>query len=224
MLPTYYTQRRMRRMKKFMLLITAAAVLLMPANVFAGSGNGSGGGNGDGTGGGKDEALYVESASIEDGGILASDESITLVFSKNVVNSDVAENNMALFQVLDSNQTEVAIEVGMADDQVEPDKKNDVVIQFPQGLSDGTYTLTAQKGITSKSGDVMEKDYTLTFQVGEPASGQEAEQTAQETEPTADPAARETEQPQEKNMTPVIIIVIILILAAGGFVVLRKKK
>ena len=64
-------------MKKLMVLITAMTVLLIPASAFA-----SGGGNGNGTGGGKEEALRVESASIEDGAVLASDEAITLVFSK----------------------------------------------------------------------------------------------------------------------------------------------
>lgn len=178
-------------MKKLMVLIMAMTVLLIPASAFA-----SGGGNGNGTGGGKEEALCVESASIEDGAVLASDETITLVFSKNVVNSKVAESNMALFHVLDSNQNEVTIEVIMADDQVEPDKKNDVVIQFPQGLADGTYTLTAQKGITSKSGDVMDKDYTLTFQADSSQAGQAADQTTtQATEQAADQTtAQATEQ------------------------------
>lgn len=175
-------------MKKLMVLITAMTVLLIPASAFA-----SGGGNGNGTGGGKEEALRVESASIEDGAVLASDEAITLVFSKNVVNSKVAESNMALFHVLDSNQNEVTIEVIMADDQVEPDKKNDVVIQFPQGLANGTYTLTAQKGITSKSGDVMDKDYTLTFQADSSQAGQAADQTTtQATEQAADQTTAQT--------------------------------
>ncbi len=179
-------------MKKLMVLITAMTVLLIPASAFA-----SGGGNGNGTGGGKEEALRVESASIEDGAVLASDEAITLVFSKNVVNSKVAESNMALFHVLDSNQNEVTIEVIMADDQVEPDKKNDVVIQFPQGLANGTYTLTAQKGITSKSGDVMDKDYTLTFQADSSQAGQAADQT---TEQTADQTtAQATEQTADQT-------------------------
>ena len=148
---------------------------------------------------------------------------------------------MALFHVLDSNQNEVTIEVIMADDQVEPDKKNDVVIQFPQGLANGTYTLTAQKGITSKSGDVMDKDYTLTFQADSSQAGQAADQT---TEQTADQTtAQATEQamdettsqaadqvpetaaaePKGTSIMPVIIIVVIL-AAVGGFVILRKKK
>ncbi len=226
-------------MKKLMVLIMVMTVLLVPANAFA---------SGNGTGGGKNEALRVESASIEDGEVLASDGSITLVFSKNVVNSKVAEDNQALFQVVDGNQTEVAIVVVMADDQVEPDKKNDVVIQFPQGLSDGTYTLTAKKGITSKSGDVMEKDYTLTFQAGgaqaaEPAPAQTTEQADnQTTEQAADQmteqaAGQTTEQaadqapetaaaaePEGTNVMPMVIIIVVILAAAGGFVLLRKKK
>lgn len=216
-------------------LIMAAALLLTPAHVFAsGGGNGGGGGNGTGggNGGGKSEGLFVESASIEDGATLTSDEAITLVFSKNVVNSEVAENNQALFQVLDSNQAEVAIEVTMADDQVEPDKKNDVVIQFPQGLADGAYTLTAQKGITSKSGAVMEEDFVLTFQVGgdqtaQPAPEQKPEQAPEQTPeqvPEQTPETDEAAEPEGSSMTPVIVVVIVVLVAAVGFVVLRKKK
>ena len=100
----------------------------------------------------KNEGVFVEPASTENGGTLVADGAIPLVFSKNVANSKVAEGNRALFRVVGGNQSEVTIEIVMADDQVEPDKKNDVVIQFPQGLADGTYTLTAQKGVTSKSG------------------------------------------------------------------------
>lgn len=222
-------------MKKILItLLMVITVLLTTATAFAG--------NGDGTGGGKSEGLYVKSASIEDGGVLASGEAITLVFSKNVVNKKVVENNMPLFQVLDSDQAEVAIEVIMADDQVEPDKKNDVVIQFPQGLADGTYTLTAKGGITSKSGDVMEADHVLTFRAGSTQAPEEApEQTPEQTsepeqtpEQAPEPAPAQTPEqapetaapaaaPEGKNMMPVIIAVVVL-AAAGGFVVLRKKK
>lgn len=205
-------------MKKLLAaFLMTTAILLTPANVFA-----DGGGNG--TGGGKNEGLSVKSASIEDGGTLASDEAITLVFSKNVVNSKVAENNRALFQVLDSNQAEVEIEVTMADDQVEPDKKNDVVIRLPQGLADGAYTLTAQKGITSKSGDVMESDFVLTFQVGGNQDTQPAPEQTPEQTPEQAPEAGETARPEGSGMTPVIIVVVVILAAAVGFVLLRKKK
>lgn len=208
-------------MKKIMTLFMAIMMVLIPVNVFA-AGGGNGGGNGSGNGGGKEEGLFVESASIEDGEILGSDESITLVFSKNVVNAEVAEANMALFQVQDSKGTEVEIEVGMADDQVEPDKKNDVVIEFPQGLSDGDYTLTAKSGITSKSGVVMEKDYTLSFKVGNEQKAEtteEAVETEQKTEEN-----KETTQESKSSSGMMIIAIVILAAIVVGVVIWRKKK
>lgn len=208
-------------MKKIMTLFMAIMMVLIPVNVFA-AGGGNGGGNGSGNGGGKEEGLFVESASIEDGEILGSDESITLVFSKNVVNAEVAEANMALFQVQDSKGTEVEIKVGMADDQVEPDKKNDVVIEFPQGLSDGDYTLTAKSGITSKSGVVMEKDYTLSFKVGNEQKAEtteEAVETEQKTEEN-----KETTQESKSSSGMMIIAIVILAAIVVGVVIWRKKK
>ena len=109
----------------------ALAVLMMlsiTAQAAGGNGGGNGGGSGDGTGGGKTEALTVESASVEDGAVLAPEDAITLVFTKNVVNSSVKENNLPLFTVTDDSGAAVEITVTMADDQIEPDKKNDVVI------------------------------------------------------------------------------------------------
>lgn len=208
-------------MKKIMTLFMAIMMVLIPVNVFA-AGGGNGGGNGSGNGSGKEEGLFVESASIEDGEILGSDESITLVFSKNVVNAEVAEANMALFQVQDSKGTEVEIKVGMADDQVEPDKKNDVVIEFPQGLSDGDYTLTAKSGITSKSGVVMEKDYTLSFKVGNEQKAEtteEAVETEQKTEEN-----KETTQESKSSSGMMIIAIVILAAIVVGVVIWRKKK
>ena len=208
-------------MKKIMTLFMAIMMVLIPVNVFA-AGGGNGGGNGSGNGSGKEEGLFVESVSIEDGEILGSDESITLVFSKNVVNAEVAEANMALFQVQDSKGTEVEIKVGMADDQVEPDKKNDVVIEFPQGLSDGDYTLTAKSGITSKSGVVMEKDYTLSFKVGNEQKAEtteEAVETEQKTEEN-----KETTQESKSSSGMMIIAIVILAAIVVGVVIWRKKK
>lgn len=208
-------------MKKIMTLFMAIMMVLIPVNVFA-AGGGNGGGNGSGNGGGKEEGLFVESASIEDGESLGSDESITLVFSKNVVNAEVAEANMALFQVQDSKGTEVEIEVGMADDQVEPDKKNDVVIGFPQGLSDGDYTLTAKSGITSKSGVVMEKDYTLSFKVGNEQKAETTEETVETEQKTEE--NKETTQESKSSSGMMIIAIVILAAIVVGVVIWRKKK
>ena len=70
------------------------------------------------------------------------------------------------------------IQVVMADDQIQPDQKENVVIQLPQDLADGSYTLTAAAGVTSKSGEAMKEDYTLTFTVGQAAQSGESDTQA----------------------------------------------
>lgn len=157
-------------MKRFAAILALVMALLIPMNAFAA-------GDGTGTGGGKGEALTVESATVENGGTLSAGDSITLVFSKNVTNASVAETNQTLFTVTDSQGAPVEVQVVLADDQIEPDKKNDVVIQLPQDLADGSYTLTAAAGVTSKSGETMKEDYTLQFTVGQAGQQDAATQT-----------------------------------------------
>ena len=216
-----------------------------------GNGGGTGGGSGDGTGGGKTEALTVESTSVEDGAVLAPEDAITLVFTKNVVNSSVKETNLPLFTVTDDSGAAVEITVTMADDQIEPDKKNDVVIAPADTWADGAYTLTAQAGITSKSGDVMEQDYTLTFSVAGAADDAAApedtmdtatelspEDTAEAAEPetaedagtaesettTTDAVEQTATQEQESNAPMFIGIAVVVVIVAGAAYVLGKKK
>ncbi len=231
-----------------MLSITAQAA----GGTGGGNGGGNGGGSGDGTGGGKAEALTVESASVEDGAVLAPEDAITLVFTKNVVNSSVKENNLPLFTVTDDSGAAVEITVTMADDQIEPDKKNDVVIAPADTWAEGAYTLTAQAGITSKSGDVMEQDYTLTFSVAgaaddaavpedtmdtaDTATEPSAEDTVEAAEPetaedgaateaeTTDAAEETAPQEQESNTPMIIGIVAVVVVVAGAAYVLGKKK
>lgn len=206
---------------------------------------------GDGTGGGKAEALTVESASVEDGAVLAPEDAITLVFSKNVVNSSVKETNLPLFTVTDDSGAAVEITVTMADDQIEPDKKNDVVIAPADTWAEGAYTLTAQAGITSKSGDVMEQDYTLTFSVAAAADSTAvpedtmdttAEPTPEDTTEAAEPdtaedagaaesetttpdATGETSTQEQKSNAPMFIgIAVVAVIVAGAAYVLGKKK
>ena len=216
-----------------------------------GNGGGHGGGSGDGTGGGKTEALAVESASVEDGVVLDPEDAITLVFTKNVVNSSVKETNLPLFTVTDDSGAAVEITVTMADDQIEPDKKNDVVIAPADTWADGAYTLTAQAGITSKSGDVMEQDYTLTFSVAAAADSTAvpedtmdttAEPTPEDTTEAAEPdaaedagaaesetttpdATGETSTQEQKSNAPMFIgIAVVVVIVAGAAYVLGKKK
>lgn len=239
-------------MKKRIAWIVLALMMTLSvtAQAAGGNGGGNGGGSGDGSGGGQDEALFVESASVESGAVLGAEDTITLVFSKNVVNSSVQETNLPLFSVTDESGAEVEITVTMADDQIEPNKKNDVVIAPADVWADGSYTLTAQAGITSKSGDVMEKDYTLSFTVGgdgvdavapdemvdtavepedttadavEPENAVDSDATTAEDAAAADDIAAETAQEQGSS-TPIVIGVVVAVVVVAGIVVLLRKK
>lgn len=221
-------------MKRIFVLMIAALMFVMPLNIFAE------GGNGDGTGGGKDEALKVESASIEDGAAVEAGSLITLVFSKNVVNASVCETNKPLFSVQDENGNTIEAEIVMADDQVEPDKKNDVVIQLPSEMAEGSYTVVAKSGITSKSGEVMKNDYTLTFTVGSKVSeettesdtsSEEVTESAQ-TESSSEAISSESEIASssesqtntENGSFPIVPVAVVVVVVIVGIVVFTKKK
>ena len=177
-------------MKKLLFLIAACALALsLPASAFAEGGTGSGGGQG----GGKGEPLEVSSASIEDGGEVAADGSITLVFSKNVCEASVRDANKALASVKDASGADVEVVVELADDQVEPSKKNDMVISFAQPLAEGTYTLTVKAGVEAKSGDTLAEDYVLTFTVAAQGSAAAAPVAASGESESASAAAASAE-------------------------------
>lgn len=166
-------------MKKILAVLFACVLAIaMPAAAFAEGGNGSGGGGGNGSGGGNGggsaEPLTVVSTSIEENASLDAIDSITLVFSKNVCDASVRDANQSLVAVADAQGNPVPFAVVLADDQVEPDKRNDMTVEFAQPLEAGAYTLTAQAGITSKSGDTLAQDYVLNFTVNEPESNEPA--------------------------------------------------
>ena len=122
---------------------------------------------GNGTGGGENRGIPVElsSSSVANGqnGVPVTGL-ITLTFSKNVVNMSVGDANKAHFTLTDSNGSLVPINIVMADDQMEPDKKRDVIIQPVQPLRPGErYTLTIAKGLQSKSGDATQDDIRIAF-------------------------------------------------------------
>jgi len=240
-------------MKKALSILAAfLLVLCMPALAFAEGGNGSGGGNGGGggngsgggNGGGAGNPLVVESASIDDGAEIAVGDSITLVFSKNVCEASVRDANMALAKVTDAQGADVAATVVLADDQVEPDKKNDMVITFEEPLAAGDYTLTAQAGITSKSGDVLAEDYVLHFSV---AADQAASASASAPDASASAASASASSASASasasssaassgsgsaaggqgggDMTmPIVIGVVVVAVIAGAVVFAKKKK
>ena len=121
--------------------------------------------DGDGTGGGKGEPLGLVSSDPYDGQKdVPADALITMTFTKNVVNMTVSENNLKCFSLYTADGSMVPIDVIMADDQIEPEKKNDVSLKPLQDLKYNTaYTVKVSSALKSKSGVTLAGDLTFAF-------------------------------------------------------------
>jgi methionine-rich copper-binding protein CopC len=130
-------------------------------------------GNGDGTGGGKGEPLRLVSSTPADGQKDVSlPVEIKLTFSKNVVHMSVNDNNRNCFSLYTSAGSAVPVEVVMADDQVEPEKKNDVVLKPLQSLQPGTeYVVKISPELQSKSGVTLESQVSVVFTTAAAGAG-----------------------------------------------------
>ena len=166
--------------KKILLVLVMALVLIMAVSGIAmASGDGSGGGGGT-------NPLTLESSTIEDGATdIASDAVIELTFSNNVVNASVADNNMASFALYQDGE-QVAIEVIMADDQVEPQYKEIITIQPVEPLVSGAaYELVIMADLQSKNGITFGEDMTIAFTTQDAATdAPEPELISEEVETT----------------------------------------
>lgn len=124
----------------------------------------NGSGDGDGKGGGKGGLTLVSSFPQNNDKDVALPVVIKLEFSKNVVNMSVKENNLKCFSLLNSENQSIPIEVQMADDQMEPDRKREIVVVPKEKLDPGSsYTLKINANLTSKSGVNLGKDIEITF-------------------------------------------------------------
>lgn len=129
-------------------------------------------GEGDGSGGGQGQPLALESSYPGTGMTGVSQQvQIKLTFNKNVVNMSVRDNNRQCFALSSGGQT-IPIDIIMADDQVYPEGKNDVLLKPRQALAPGTrYTVTVAPSLQSKSGAVLGKTITIIFTtIGTPAA------------------------------------------------------
>ncbi len=136
------------------LLIGVLATAIMP--LYAGEG--------DGSGGGKKQPLALVSSVPADGAAgINTDALIKLTFSKNVVYMTVRENNKKCFSLWSNNQ-QIPIEVIMADDQIEFEKRNDVILKPLQTLKAATtYRVEIAPQLESKSGVNLGQKTTVSF-------------------------------------------------------------
>lgn len=109
--------------------------------------------------------LFLDTSTPEDGATdIPLEQEIKLVFSKNVVNLSVKDNNMNCFTMEDSDGNDVPIYIEMGDDQIHPDQKRDVVINPVEGLKENlTYTIRISPDMLAKNGNNLGEEVTVTF-------------------------------------------------------------
>lgn len=119
---------------------------------------------GDGSGGGKGQPLAVVTSIPANGATGVNNlDAITVTFSKNVVYMTVRENNQKCFSLW-RGQDSIPVEVIMADDQIEFDKRRDIIIKPRQPLQSGAaYQLEIAPQLESKSGVTLGEKTTISF-------------------------------------------------------------
>lgn len=196
---------------------------------------GSGGGTGGGTGGNSSDPLTLVSSTVTDGQTdVGLTPEVTMVFSKNVTDLSVKEANLACFKLEKKDGGEVAYEVLMADSQVEPDKKNDVVVKPSAELDAGTeYIVTISKALTSKSGTSLAEDIVISFTTAaggetpvttEAPAAAEAPATAEAPETTEAPAAEAADSESAPSMMIYIVTAIAAIVLIAGYWMKKKRS
>ncbi len=90
---------------------------------------------------------------------------IEFIFSKNVVNMVVLENNKQCFKVIDKDDgDELPLEIQMADDQVEREKRNSINLIIKSGIESlKTYQIIISPELESKSGEKLGEKLILEF-------------------------------------------------------------
>jgi hypothetical protein len=121
--------------------------------------------NGDGSGGGQGQPLEIIDVIPADGasGVDVNLEQLKVTFSKNIAYMTIRENNRGCFSLW-AGQEPVPVDIIIADDQIERDKRHEVVIKPQQRLQPGTtYSLKIAPQMESKSGVTLGREIILTF-------------------------------------------------------------
>jgi len=166
----------------FIILFLLAAILAVAGFALAG--------DGDGSGGGKNNPLAIVSSIPADGATgVGNLEFIKVTFSKNVVYMTVRDNNKKCFSLWKGTE-QIPVEIIMADDQIEREKRQDVIIKPLQTLQAGTtYRVEVAPTLESKSGVTLGTKKTISFTtagskaVPVPGEGQEAASGTGDMEP-----------------------------------------
>lgn len=116
-------------------------------------------------GDGKNVALDLVESTPENGanGVVL-DAQIKLIFNKNVVNMTVKDNNSNCFLLLDANNQVVPIDVFFPDDQIEPDRKREIILKPKEVLTENmTYQVAIEPELQAKNGTSLDRSITFSF-------------------------------------------------------------
>jgi len=197
-----------------------------------------------------DNTPLLDTSSVADGAtdVAVDLAQIDLVFTNNVVNIAVKDNNLKCFSLKSADGKAVTIEVLMGDDQVDPNAKRNISIAIKDTLAPATaYTLTISSDLSAKNGNLLGNDINIGFTTaGEVAEKASAEQTSapvtdnEQAQPTdadneqAQTTTTDDEQTQAPdtadtatsgvNLTWVIIIAAVIILLVVMIYARKKTK
>lgn len=191
-----------KRLSAAIILIMALCLLVtLPVCAWADNGNGD------------KKIPLLDSSSVADGAtdVAVDLQQIDLVFTNNVVNIAVKENNLKCFSLKSADGKDVAIEVLMGDDQVDPNAKRNVSVAIAEALEpDTAYILTISGELSAKNGNLLGNDINIGFTT---AAAPAEEAPAEEAPAEADSGV---------NMTWVVIIAAVVILLV--VIVFARKK
>lgn len=138
------------------LAVLACALLVLPAMAE---------GDGDGSGGGKGVPLGLASSNPADGQKdVPVKGDIQLTFNKNVIFLGIREANKTCFSLFSADGSKVPIEVIMADDQLEFEKRRDIALRPLEELKPGTaYVVRISPQLQAKNGTSLDHEVTVNF-------------------------------------------------------------
>lgn len=203
-----------------MMVLTVFLNLMMVSSVLAEGGNGSGGGqqnplalvSSDPVDGQKDVKLPVE---------------IKLTFNKNVVNMTVKDTNNKGFTLSSADGQVIPIDVIMADDQMEPEKNQEVRLKPLQDLKSGTaYKVMIAPEVKSKSGVTLGKQTVINFVTAGSNSSSAVEKPSQVTSSQTNTGNPVDTDKNNGGWNKGILLgsgVVILILA-GVLIYIKRKR
>ena len=177
----------MQRTSKWVMALITMVMLF--SNSLAGNWVQAADGDSDGSGGGQNNPLIIESSTPVNGASGVTDlPYIKIVFSKNIAYMTVRDGNLKCFSLWSDGQ-KMPAEIIIADDQIEREKRNDVLVKPLQPLKAGTtYQVEIASELQSKSGVTLGQKATLTFTMagGSQATGAV---TPGSVKPSSSPAA-----------------------------------